>query len=137
VYLTMNPDLDLAIEAFRRGASGYVLKTCTASELVTAIRLVLCGKSYLSPVLKGNANLLDRQQKSVVADKGERLTARQREVLQLLAEGKTVKEIGFLLKLTPRTVCFHKYRVMELLGFNKHTELVRFALRNGVVAASR
>ena len=86
VYLTMNPDLEIAIEAFRRGASGYVLKTCAASELVTVVRQVLRGKSYLSPILKDDANFLHWQQKPAMVNEGERLTARQREVLQLLAQ---------------------------------------------------
>ncbi len=135
VYLTMNPDPDLAIEAFRRGASGYLLKTCAASELVTVIRQVLRGKSYLSPILKDDANFLNRQHKSVVVDERERLSARQRKALQLLVEGKTMKETGVLLKLTTRTVAFHKYRLMEELGINSSAELIRYALRNGLVAA--
>jgi DNA-binding NarL/FixJ family response regulator len=135
VYLTVNPDPELAIEAFRRGASGYLLKTCAASELVTVIRQVLRGKSYLSPTLKDNSNFLHWQQKSVVVDEGERLTARQREILHLLVKGKKMKEIGILLKLTTRTVAFHKYRMMAVLGINSSAELVRYALRNDIVAA--
>ena len=102
---------------------------------MTVVRQVLRGKSYLSPILKDNANFLHWQQKSVVVDEGERLTARQREVLQLLAKGKRMKEIGILLKLTPRTVAFHKYRIMAVLGIESSTELLRYALRNGIVAA--
>jgi len=135
VYLTMNPDPELAVEAFRRGASGYLLKTAAASELVTVIRQVLRSKSYLSPILKDNANFLHWQQKSVVVDEGERLTPRQREVLQLLAKGKRMKEVGILLKLTPRTVAFHKYRMMAVLGIDSSAELLRYALRNNIVAA--
>jgi DNA-binding NarL/FixJ family response regulator len=135
VYLTMNPDPELAVEAFRRGASGYLLKTAAASELVTVIRQVLRGKSYLSPILKDDANLLQWQQKPVVVDEGERLTARQREVLQLLAKGKRMKEVGILLKLTPRTVAYHKYRIMAVLGIDTSAELLRYALRNDIVAA--
>jgi DNA-binding NarL/FixJ family response regulator len=135
VYLTMNPDPELAVEAFRRGASGYLLKTAAASELVTVIRQVLRGKSYLSPILKDDANLLQWQQKPVVVDEGERLTARQCEVLQLLAKGKRMKEVGILLKLTPRTVAYHKYRIMAVLGIDTSAELLQYAFRNDTVAA--
>lgn len=87
VYLTMNHDADLAAEAFRRGASGYLLKTCAASELAIAVREVLRGKSYLSPMIaKDTVDFLLRQDKALV-EEGQRLTERQREVLQLLAEG--------------------------------------------------
>ena len=135
VYLTMNPDLEIAIEAFRRGASGYVLKTCAASELVTVVRQVLRGKSYLSPILKDDANFLHWQQKPAMVNEGERLTARQREVLQLLAKGKRMKEIGILLKMSTRTVAFHKYRMMAVLGLDSNAELLRYAVRNDIVAA--
>jgi DNA-binding NarL/FixJ family response regulator len=135
VYLTMNPDPELAVEAFRRGASGYLLKTCAASELVAVVRQALRGNSYLSPILKDNVNFLQWQQKSVVVDEGKRLTARQCEVLQLLAKGKRMKEIGILLKMTPRTVAFHKYRMMAVLGIDSNAELLRYALRNDIVAA--
>ena len=133
VYLTMNPDPDLAIEAFRRGASGYLLKTCAASELVTVVRQVLRGESYLSPIIQDDANFLHRQQKPVVVDEGERLTARQREVLQLLAKGKRMKEVGFLLKMSTRTVAFHKYRMMAVLGIDSNAELLRYAHRNDII----
>lgn len=135
VYLTMNPDPELAVEAFRRGASGYLLKTAAASELVTVIRQVLRGESYVSPILKDDANLLRWQQRPMVVDEGERLTARQREVLQLLAKGKRMKEIGILLKMSTRTVAFHKYRMMAALGIDSNAELLRYALRNDIVAA--
>jgi DNA-binding NarL/FixJ family response regulator len=92
VFLTMNHDADLAAEAFRRGASGYLLKTCAASELATAVREVLRGKSYLSPMIaKDTVDFLLRQDKKLI-DEAERLTARQREVLQLLAEGKRLRD---------------------------------------------
>jgi len=135
VYLTMNPDPELAVEAFRRGAAGYLLKTAAASELVTVIRQVLRGESYVSPILKDDANLLRWQQRPMVVDEGERLTARQREVLQLLAKGKRMKEIGILLKMSTRTVAFHKYRMMAALGIDSNAELLRYALRNDIVAA--
>jgi DNA-binding NarL/FixJ family response regulator len=135
VYLTMNSDPDIAIEAFRRGASGYLVKTCAASELVTAIQEVLMGKKYLPPTLKDNADFLDWRQRKVVVDEGGRLTARQREVLQLLAEGNTMGKISVRLGMTIRTVAYHKYGMMRKLGLNNGAELVRYAIRNNIGAA--
>lgn len=135
VYLTMNPDADVAAEAFRRGASGYLLKTCAASELVTAVRTVLRGRTYLSQSLpKETIRFLQRQPKKLV-EEDARLSERQREVLQLLAEGKVMKEVGAILNMTPRTVAFHKYRIMEVLDARSNADLVRYAVRNHLVAA--
>jgi len=135
VYLTMNPDPEVAAEAFRLGASGYLLKTCASSELVVALREVLRGKSYLSRTLaKDTINYLRWQHRTLV-EEGERLTERQREVLQLLAEGKVMKEVGAILNMTTRTVAFHKYRIMEVLGARSSAELVKYAVRNHIVAA--
>ena len=135
IFLTMNSDTDLAAEAFRRGASGYLLKTCAASEMVVAVRDVLRGKTYISQALcKDEVNYLRRQEKKLV-DEEYRLTERQREVLQLLAEGKVMKEIGGVLNMSTRTVAFHKYRIMEALGARSSAELVRYAIRNHLVAA--
>jgi len=116
IFLTMNHDVDLAAEAFRRGASGYLLKTCAASELAIAVREVLRGRSYLSPMIaKDTVDFLLRQDKRLV-DEADKLTERQREVLQLLAEGKCMKEVAAVLNLTARTVAFHKYPIMEVLN---------------------
>ena len=135
IYLTMNGDTELAAEGFRRGASGYLLKTCAAAEMVTAVRDVLRGKSYMSQTLpKDTVNYLRRQDRKMV-EQEERLTERQREVLQLLAEGKVMKEVGGILNMTTRTVAFHKYRIMELLGAKSNADLVRYAVRNHLVAA--
>jgi DNA-binding NarL/FixJ family response regulator len=135
VYLTMNHDADLAAEAFRRGASGYLLKTCAASELAIAVREVLRGKSYLSPMIaKDTVDFLIRQDKKLV-EEGERLTERQREVLQLLAEGKCMKEVASELNLTTRTVAFHKYRIMEVLNAKNNAQLVQYAIRHHLIAA--
>ena len=134
VYLTMNPDPEVAAEAFRRGASGYLLKTCAADELVIAVRTVLRGMSYLSPRFsRETINYLRNQSRMLEED--EKLTERQREVLQLLAEGKVMKEVGNILNMTTRTVAFHKYRIMEVIGAKNNAELVRYAVRNHVVAA--
>src|ERR1700757_5067531 len=135
VYLTMNHDADLAAEAFRRGASGYLLKTCAAAELTTAVREVLRGKSYLSPTIaKDTVDFLLRQDKKLV-DEADRLTERQREVLQLLAGGKCMKEVAAVLNLTTRTVAFHKYRIMEVLNIRTNAELVQYDIRNHLIAA--
>lgn len=135
VFLTMNHDADLAAEAFRRGASGYLLKTCAASELAIAVREVLRHKSYLSPMIaKDTVDFLLRQDKKLV-EEGERLTERQREVLQLLAEGKCMKEVASELNLTTRTVAFHKYRIMEVLNAKSNAQLVQYAIRHHLIAA--
>ena len=135
IFLTMNPDIEVAAEAFRRGAHGYLLKTCAASELVLAVRDVLRGKSYMSPALsRDTVNFLRKQHKSMV-NENDRLTQRQREVLQLLAEGKVMKEVGAVLNMSARTVAYHKYRMMNVLGAKSTAELVKYAVRNHMVAA--
>jgi DNA-binding NarL/FixJ family response regulator len=134
VFLTMNNDIKLAAEAFRRGASGYLLKTCAASEMVIAVRDALQGKLHLSSTFcKEDVNFL-RHKKQVV-EEDQRLTERQREVLQLLAEGKIMKEVGSILNMTTSTVAFHKYRMMEVLGAKSSAELIRYAIRHHVVSA--
>jgi DNA-binding NarL/FixJ family response regulator len=135
VYLTMNPDVEIAAEAFRRGAHGYLLKTCAAAELVLSVRDILRGKSYMSPALhKDTVNFLRNQDKTLV-NEDERLTERQREVLQLLAEGKVMKEVSTILHMSTRTVAYHKYRMMEVLGAKSTAELVRYAIKHHIVAA--
>jgi DNA-binding NarL/FixJ family response regulator len=135
IYLTMNPDVEVAAEAFRRGASGYLLKTCAASEMVLAVREVLRGKSYMAAALpRDRVNFLRKQDKKMVYE-DERLTQRQREVLQLLAEGKVMKEVSSILNMSTRTVAYHKYRMMEVLGAKSGAELVKYAVRNHMTAA--
>jgi DNA-binding NarL/FixJ family response regulator len=135
IYLTMNPDPRIAAKAFRRGASGYLLKTCAAAEMVTAVRTVLQGRSYMSAARSENDVIPLRGRANKLVEEEDRLTDRQREVLQLLAEGKVMKEVGAILNMTPRTVAFHKYRIMEALCVNSNAELVRYAVRNHIVAA--
>jgi DNA-binding NarL/FixJ family response regulator len=135
VYLTMNPDVDVAAEAFTRGASGYLLKTCASTEMVHAVREALRGNSYLSQGLSRDAIDCVRWQKKKLVQEDERLTDRQREVLQLLAEGKVMKEVGAVLNMSTRTVAYHKYRMMEVLGAKTSAELVKYAVRNHLVAA--
>ena len=132
VYLTMNEDADLAAEAFRVGASGYLLKRSAASELATAIREVMQGRTYITPLVAEGLveSLLHVEQpRSTV----HTLTSRQREVLQLLAEGRSMKEVAGVLNLTPRTVAFHKYRMMEQLKLRSTAELVQYAVKNHIV----
>jgi DNA-binding NarL/FixJ family response regulator len=135
VYLTMNPDPEIAAEAFARGASGYLLKTCASSEMVLAVRQVLRGKSYLSQGLSQDEIDSLRWRNKKLVHEEERLTPRQREVLQLLAEGKVMKEVSYILNMSTRTVAYHKYRMMEVLGAKSSAELVKYAVRNHVVAA--
>jgi DNA-binding NarL/FixJ family response regulator len=135
VYLTMNPDAAVAAEALDRGASGYLLKTCAAAEMVLAVREVLRGKTCLSKALSRDTIDSIRWQHKELVNEDERLTDRQREVLQLLAEGKLMKEVGAILHMTARTVAYHKYRMMEVLGAKSTAELVKYAVRNHMVAA--
>ena len=135
IYVTMNPDAEITAEAFRRGAAGYLLKTCAASEMVTCVREVLRGRTYMSShIPKDTVDFLRRQPKKLV-DEEEKLTERQREVLQLLAEGKVMKEVGAILNMTTRTVAFHKYRIMEVLGAKSSADLVKYAVKNHITAA--
>jgi DNA-binding NarL/FixJ family response regulator len=129
IYLTMNPDPDLAGEALRLGASGYVLKSSAVEELKQAIQEALRGRSYITPLITRDVVGALIQPRTP----GNELTTRQREVLQLLAEGKSMKEVATILDLTPRTVAFHKYRMMEQLRLKTSAELVKFAVRQGVV----
>jgi len=135
VYLTMNHDADLAAEAFRSGASAYLLKTCAASELRFAVREVLNGKSYLSPAIARDTVTFLLQQKRRASEDVDQLTDRQRDVLQLLAEGKSMKEVGSILNLTTRTVAFHKYRIMEVVDARNNADLVRYAMERHVLVA--
>jgi DNA-binding NarL/FixJ family response regulator len=130
IYLTMNPEPDLAREALRLGASGYVLKSSAASELKQAINEALKGRSYITPLITQDVVglLLEPQ------NRPHELTARQREVLQLLAEGRSMKEVASILDVTPRTVAFHKYRMMEQLHLKTSAELVQYAVKHGIVA---
>jgi DNA-binding NarL/FixJ family response regulator len=133
VYLTMNNDLGIAAEAFRLGASGYLLKTSAAAELASAIREVLKGKLYVSPLITKDVDAFFLEVR--VSHMGqEKLTNRQREVLQLLAEGRSMKEVAYILKLTPRTVAFHKYKIMDQLRLKTNSDLVQYAIREHVIS---
>jgi DNA-binding NarL/FixJ family response regulator len=131
VYVTMNEDADLAAEAFRLGASGYVLKRSAAGELLAAIREVMQGRSYITPLM--TEGLVESLLHVDEHRPGTDLTARQREVLQLLAEGRSMKEVASVLNLTPRTVAFHKYRMMEQLNIKSTAELIQYAVKHHIV----
>ena len=133
IFLTVSEDPDLAAEAFRAGASGYLLKNSAASELLESIEEVLQGRTYITPlVTRGLVGSFLRE--SGPAKGAEHLSIRQREVLQLLAEGRTMKEIARILEITPRTVAFHKYSMMQDLRIKTSAELVQFAVKHGIVS---
>jgi DNA-binding NarL/FixJ family response regulator len=131
VFVTMNEDSDLAAEAFRAGASAYLLKRSAASELLLAIREVMKGRSYVTPLVTEGlvGSFMDAAKRKPSHD----LTPRQREVLQLLAEGHSMKQVAALLSVTPRTVAFHKYRMMEQLNIRSSAELIQFAITHHIV----
>ena len=134
IYLTMNQDPDVAAEAFRLGASGYLLKSSAASELVHAINEVMLARSYITPLMtKGMVGSFIQNLKRRKAP--HELTLRQREVLQLLAEGRSMKEVAYRLNVTPRTVAFHKYNMMDQLHLKSSAELIQYALKSVLVAA--
>ncbi len=133
IFLTVSEDPDLAALAFRAGASGYLLKNSAASELLKAIQEVFEGRSYVTPLsTQGLVGSLLRDP-GPTSSTGQ-LSARQREVLQLLAEGRTMKEIAQIMKITPRTVAFHKYSMMHELGIKNSAGLVQYAVKLGVVS---
>jgi len=132
VYLTMNMAPDVAAEAFRRGASGYVVKSSAAEELVIAVRRALRSESYLSPfITRETVEFLLRSDQGL-ADK--RLTRRQSEILQLLAEGMSMKEIATTLNLKPGTIAFHKYNIMQILGLKTNAGLLQYAIKHHLIA---
>jgi DNA-binding NarL/FixJ family response regulator len=134
VFLTMNLVPEVAAEAFRRGAAAYVLKHSAAEELVTAIRKVMRGESYLSPLIaRETVTFLLNREKSGSQEK--RLTKRQSEILQLLAEGMSMKEVANVLDLKPGTVAFHKYRIMDVLGVKTNAELLEYAIKRQMTAS--
>jgi DNA-binding NarL/FixJ family response regulator len=134
VFLTMHQDAMYAKEALDAGALGFVLKHSAPSELTRAIREALKGNTYISPVLTQEVMQLYRDDVDVKAGSFGSLTLRQREVMQLLAEGKSAKEIAKILHISTRTVEFHKYHMMEQLGIKTSAELVHFAIKHGIVS---
>ena len=134
VYLTMNQDPDIAGEAFRLGASAYLLKNSSGRELVRAITEVVRGRYYVTPLMTKEMDGSYVQNFKRMKSKNP-LTLRQKEVLQLLAEGRSMKEVGFVLNVSPRTVAFHKYAMMDRLHIRSSAELIEFAMRSSLVAA--
>ena len=134
IFLTVNEDPDFVSEAFRVGASGYLLKSSAASELFQAIQDACLGRTYVTPlVAQGMVDSFIEGPKRRKAS--GKLTPRQREVLQLLAEGRSMKETAAILNVTPRTVAFHKYRMMEELRLKTNAELIRFAIKRGLTSS--
>ena len=136
VFLTGSPDVALATRAFRLGASGYVLKHAAAEELVVAVREALAGRTYITPRIANDVlqNLMSHPAEGT--KDGSDLTTREREVLQLLAEGKIIKEIAAILNVSPRTVEFHKNNLAAKTGLRTTAELARYAVRQGLVSES-
>jgi DNA-binding NarL/FixJ family response regulator len=133
VFMTMNEDPDLVGEAFRAGASAFLLKQAAAFELTDAIDKVLKGGSYVTPrAAEGQANISLREPRS--REHAAEPTPRQREVIQLLAEGRSMKEVASILNITKRTVAAHKYAVMELLQLKTNADLVQYAIKHRIIS---
>jgi len=135
IFLTMNSDTEIAAEAMRIGASGYLLKTSPASELLQALEDVARGLSYVTP------RISRAMEESFIRDpramsRPRHLTGRQREVLQMLAEGQSMKEIAYALEIAHRTVRFHKYRIMEELNLTTNSDLVKYAVKHGMISCA-
>jgi len=133
IFLTMNPDPDIAEAALQIGASGYLLKNSQEDELLRAIHNAIHGVSYVTPKISRaiEENFIRRDPRS--SNDPRHLSDRQREVLQLLAEGRPAKEIAYLLEISVRTVRFHKYRIMEDLGIKSNSELVQYAIKHAMI----
>jgi DNA-binding NarL/FixJ family response regulator len=134
VFLTMNTDSDIAAEALRAGASAYLLKTSEAPELLQAVHDVLRGISYVTPETKrAMEETFIRDPRAL--QRSKELTSRQREVLQMLAEGRSLKEVAYLLRISHRTARFHKAGIMEQLNIATNSELVQYAMKHGVISS--
>jgi DNA-binding NarL/FixJ family response regulator len=134
VFLTMHSDVTYAAGAFEAGASGFVLKHSAPQELITAIREAMQGRTYITPMIAGD--LIGSYQKGSIRPEELKaaLSPRQKEVLQLLAEGKSTKEVAALLNISPRTAEFHKYRMMEQLKLKTSAELIQYAVKHGLLS---
>jgi len=134
VFLTMHADAGYAASAFEAGASGFVLKHSAPQELITALREAVWGRTYVTPIIAGDLIDSIRQGRNSSNELQVSLSPRQREVLQLLAEGKSAKDIASLLNISARTVEFHKYRMMEQLSIKTSAELIQHAVRCGLTS---
>ncbi len=135
VFLTMHQDVTYAAKAFELGASGFVLKHSAPSELVTAIREALAGRTYVTPLIAGELMQAYRDGAHQRQDPTANLTSRQREVLQLFAEGRSAKEVAAILQISPRTAEFHKASIMKMLGLRTTAELAQYAIRHGIISS--
>jgi len=133
VVLTMHPDASLAAQAFKAGASGFLLKRAAGDELIQATHEIVQGRAYLTPLVTKDVISVLIETKDGEAGDEFKLTSRQREVLQLIAEGRTMKEIAGILNISPRTAESHKYEMMQTLGIQTTAELIQCAIRLGLV----
>jgi len=133
IVLTMHSDTQLAADAFRAGVSGYLLKISPGEELINAIREVALGRSYVTTLLAKDLITLLIEAGAAPNEGGSPLTPRQREVIQLIAEGRTMKEAAAILHMSPRTAESHKYEIMHALGVKTTAELVQYAIRMKLV----
>jgi len=134
VFLTQHREVAYARRAIEAGAAGFVLKHSVATELVTAIHEALRGQTYITPMIAGELLESYRNNDSGEDDSMHRLTPRQREVLQLIAEGHTAKQVAALLKISSRTAEAHRANILEALGLQSTAELVQYAIRNGIIS---
>jgi len=134
VLLTMHRDVAYARRALQAGAMGFVLKHSAPNELILAVQAAAQGRKFITPVLAGDVLESMKREPGGVADPSRALTTRQREILQLLVEGRSAKEAAAALGISHRTVEFHKYQLMESLGIKSNAELIQFALKSGIVS---
>ena len=137
IFVTMHAGADYVAEAFRAGAMGYLLKRAAASELIIAIRAVLKGNHYVSPLVTRNAMEVLISSSKPGGRFSDRLTPRQREVLQLVAEGRSRKEISAILNISVKTVEFHKGKIMRELNLQTVADFTRYAIEHGIITAER
>jgi DNA-binding NarL/FixJ family response regulator len=135
IILTMHSEPDLAVAAFKAGASGYLLKTSDEEELEAALRDVMAGRTYVTSRVTGDVLGLLMKAKETAPEGGLSLSSRQREVLQLIAEGRTMKEVATILSISQRTAESHKYDMMEVLGVKTTADLIRYAIKLKLVSA--
>ncbi len=136
IFLTMNPDSDVAVQALRVGASGYLLKTSQAAELLQAVHDVVRGLRYVTPQINRAMEENFIRDPNGLHRRPKHLTSRQCEVLQMLAEGRSMKEIAYVLQIAHRTVRFHKSRIIEELGITTNSELVQYAMKHGMISST-
>lgn len=134
IFLTMHPDVTYAVSALEAGALGYVLKHSAPSELSAAVRNALKGKTYITPLLEGEIMLSPSRGVQERREESSHLTKRQREVLQLLAEGHLAKEIASILNISTRTVEYHKYQMMKDVGIKTVADLIRYAVKHNIAS---